>query len=188
MAQQEQSITEIMESIRRIMEKDAALNEGQTADPSQEDSQPKIEIDPPAAEEAPLLLTTPLNPDDDTANHDVLLLTDPLDPVPGTTDDPPAGQPEHAPESVQGDTGGFQLASPLTEAAVAAALTKLTSSALERSQSAPTDDSERAILEKVIRDALRPALRSWLDENLPPIIETIVEREVRRLMNEQKPT
>jgi cell pole-organizing protein PopZ len=36
-------------------------------------------------------------------------------------------------------------------------------------------------LEDVIRDTLRPMLKSWLDENLPGVIERIVQAEIERV-------
>lgn len=188
-----------MASIRRIMSQDGteADKTPPTATATPEalpgDPVPNIDVDPPADEDPPLLLTTPAEgkngaPDD----HDVLLLTEPLDPVPGTADDKAGTTPEASPD-IATDTetppnADQRVASPLAEAAVAAALTRLTSQSLQQAHTESAGDPGRAILEKVIRDALRPALRSWLDENLPPIVETIVEREVARLMQERKPS
>jgi len=36
-------------------------------------------------------------------------------------------------------------------------------------------------LEDVARDALRPMLKSWLDENLPQVVERMVEAEIERV-------
>jgi cell pole-organizing protein PopZ len=36
-------------------------------------------------------------------------------------------------------------------------------------------------LEDVVREALRPMLKSWLDENLPRVVERMVEAEVERV-------
>jgi uncharacterized protein len=36
-------------------------------------------------------------------------------------------------------------------------------------------------LEDVVRDALRPMLKSWLDENLPRVVEGMVEAEIERV-------
>jgi uncharacterized protein len=36
-------------------------------------------------------------------------------------------------------------------------------------------------LEGLTRDLLRPMLKDWLDTNLPPIVEAMVEREIRRI-------
>jgi cell pole-organizing protein PopZ len=36
-------------------------------------------------------------------------------------------------------------------------------------------------LEGLTRDLLRPMLKDWLDSNLPPIVEAMVEREIMRI-------
>ena len=36
-------------------------------------------------------------------------------------------------------------------------------------------------LEGLTRDLLRPMLKEWLDSNLPPIVEAMVEREITRI-------
>ena len=36
-------------------------------------------------------------------------------------------------------------------------------------------------LEDVVRDALRPMLKLWLDENLPSVVERMVEAEIERI-------
>jgi cell pole-organizing protein PopZ len=42
------------------------------------------------------------------------------------------------------------------------------------------DDSGRTV-EQFIEDMVRPMLKDWLDENLPPIIERLVEKEIRKI-------
>ncbi len=39
-------------------------------------------------------------------------------------------------------------------------------------------------LESVVREMLRPMLKDWLDTHLPPIVERLVERELRRMSRE----
>ena len=36
-------------------------------------------------------------------------------------------------------------------------------------------------LEELTRDLLRPILKDWLDTHLPPIVEAMVEREIKRI-------
>ena len=36
-------------------------------------------------------------------------------------------------------------------------------------------------LEDVVRDTLRPMLKSWLDENLPRVVEGMVQSEIERV-------
>ena len=37
-------------------------------------------------------------------------------------------------------------------------------------------------LEDVAREALRPMLKSWLDENLPSVVERMVQAEIERVI------
>lgn len=39
--------------------------------------------------------------------------------------------------------------------------------------------------EEMAREMLRPMLKSWLDENLPPLVERLVREEIKRLVNLQ---
>ena len=36
-------------------------------------------------------------------------------------------------------------------------------------------------VEKLLRDLLTPMLKDWLDQNLPAIVERVVEQEVKKL-------
>lgn len=36
-------------------------------------------------------------------------------------------------------------------------------------------------IDDVVMEALRPMLKSWLDQNLPPIVEAMVAKEIRRI-------
>ena len=36
-------------------------------------------------------------------------------------------------------------------------------------------------LEGMVREMLRPMLKDWLDTNLPPIVEAMVDREITRI-------
>lgn len=196
MAERDQSVSEIMESIRRIMADDAAGLDKKSDDAIKAETPsgeaPNVEIDPTGDEEEPLLLSTPLEDGADTGpDHDVLLLTDPLDPVPGTADAESARGGSSQAEKPPADPdieADLRFVSQATETAVSAALSRLTREAMNRTPDTGDPDPGQAALEKLIRDALRPALRAWLDENLPPIVESIVEREVARLMKQPKPS
>lgn len=46
----------------------------------------------------------------------------------------------------------------------------------------PSDPLASSItLEDLVREALKPALKSWLDQNLPPLVEQLVKAEIQRL-------
>lgn len=36
-------------------------------------------------------------------------------------------------------------------------------------------------LEALVKEMLRPMLKAWLDDNLPPLVERLVEREIHRI-------
>ncbi len=36
-------------------------------------------------------------------------------------------------------------------------------------------------LEEVVMELLKPMLKAWLDENLPPLVERLVKREIVKL-------
>jgi cell pole-organizing protein PopZ len=40
-------------------------------------------------------------------------------------------------------------------------------------------------LEGLVRELLRPMLREWLDANLPPLVETMVAREIEKITAQQ---
>lgn len=45
----------------------------------------------------------------------------------------------------------------------------------------------RMTLEELVREMLRPLLKAWLDENLPAVVERIVQKEIERLVNRADP-
>ena len=56
-------------------------------------------------------------------------------------------------------------------AAVGSAFNTLTETVKKHEQS----------LEDVVRETLRPMLKSWLDENLPRVVERMVQAEIERV-------
>jgi hypothetical protein len=78
--------------------------------------------------------------------------------------EPPRSFPEHAPER--------PLLSGITRAAVDSAFNTLAHTVLV--QNART-------LEDLVREMLRPLLKSWLDDNLPGIVERLVRAEIERV-------
>ena len=44
-----------------------------------------------------------------------------------------------------------------------------------------TTKKHEPTLEDVVRDTLRPMLKSWLEENLPSIVERMVQAEIERV-------
>lgn len=65
-----------------------------------------------------------------------------------------------------------QLLEPATQAAVRSSITKLNGLGL---------GNAGATIESLMRDMLRPMLKEWLDENLPAVVERMVEKEIARV-------
>ena len=74
-----------------------------------------------------------------------------------------------APPSPVEDT---PLVSPQTDAAVSSAFGALVASQFMR---------ETAVMPELIREMLRPMLKTWLDDNLPVIVERLVRVEIERV-------
>ena len=66
-----------------------------------------------------------------------------------------------------------QLLAPTTDAAVQGAMSRLGSLA--------GTGIGGMTVEAMIRDMLRPMLKDWLDENLPALVERVVEKEISRI-------
>ncbi len=65
-----------------------------------------------------------------------------------------------------------QLLEPTTQAAASSAFNQLDALALS---------SDGRTVEDLIRELLRPMLKGWLDENLPGVVEKLVQREIERV-------
>jgi uncharacterized protein len=197
---QEPSMEEILASIRRIIADDDA-NKTATRPPEP----PKAEPPPPPpmfsappppspraeAEIRPVM--QPLNPldSDDGADQasDILDLTESMaastPPPPASPPPQPAPQfrmidgnsdlgfdePSERPAAPAGENRG-RLVSSETSAAVDSAFNALAQTVLV--QNART-------LEDLVREMLRPMLKTWLDDNLPGMVERLVRAEIERV-------
>ena len=94
---------------------------------------------------------------DDDEEEDILELDHPIEPEPPIDTGPPLL------DEVAADTSRMKLEQ-LTNVAAAA-------------PPAPTVNP----LEEMLRDMLRPALKQWLDEHLPRIVDEHVRREISRI-------
>lgn len=123
-------------------------------EPAPAKPQPKIELD---ADVDVLELT------DDMATEARFTPAPPPPPRPVTVSPPP---PSPAPSA------GERLTSPGTEETVGAAFNSLAHTIL--SNNARTIDD-------VVKEMLRPMLKQWLDDNLPPLVERLVRAEIERV-------
>lgn len=106
-------------------------------------------------------------PEPEPDNFDETVLEDDI-----AFDDPPA--PEAEPEMQEAAPVGDTLLSDEAQSTASAAFGMLASSMLSHSGGART-------LEGIVEDLLRPLLKTWLDENLPPMVEQIVREEIERV-------
>ena len=76
---------------------------------------------------------------------------------------------------------GAELLSATVASATTGAFAKL-SEAVHKTppEESVADDSGRTI-EQFVEDMIRPLLKEWLDENLPPIVERLVQREIQKI-------
>ena len=73
------------------------------------------------------------------------------------------------------------LVSPETDAAVTSALSDFASAVMEqgRGQEGPVGDNQA--LDSLVRAALEPYLKGWLDEHLETLVERVLREEIKRL-------
>jgi uncharacterized protein len=83
------------------------------------------------------------------------------------------------------ELGRERILSSATSGAAAAAFAQLGSLPRERRREGelPLGGVDRT-LEDIVRDMLRPLLQTWLDENLPGIVERLVREEIARVVGE----
>jgi cell pole-organizing protein PopZ len=165
---EEPSIEEILGSIRRII----AEEDEPGAEATAEEEEPleltnKIDTDgtivnTPAAQEPPVV----------AAENRRAPAPEPEPQAQAEAEQKIAFVEEEAPKMAQEDT----ILSQTTADATAAVMSKLAR------QTVVTEEGHAGVtLEGIVREMLRPLLRDWLDQNLPNIVEKVVERELERL-------
>ena len=99
----------------------------------------------------------------------------PEPPAPPRTMEPPAGAmepPPRRPHYDGGERGEQGLVSAATTAAVDSAFNTL-------AQTVPAQNGRT--LEDLVKEMLRPQLKTWLDDNLPGMVERLVRAEIERV-------
>nr|WP_315855101.1 DUF2497 domain-containing protein [Chenggangzhangella methanolivorans] len=107
----------------------------------------------------------------------MLELTEDLVEEPVAPPPPPRPEPAPAPmsapalrERIAAETD--RLLSPRTDESVQAAFGSLANTVLAGSA---------RTLDDIVREMLRPMLKAWLDDNLPPLVERLVRQEIERV-------
>ncbi|MDE2283788.1 MAG: DUF2497 domain-containing protein [Hyphomicrobiales bacterium] len=191
---QEPSMEEILASIRRIIaDDDASKAVPQSEQPARSAAPAPPEPSPPVAESPPRPAATGSLEEQAV---DILDLTESMAaPMPA-----PSPMPEPIPQfrKIDGQSDvGFDDAEPepgmvKTEAAAEAAHNGPREQLLSNSTSAAVDLAFNTLaqtvlvqnartLEDLVREMLRPMLKSWLDDNLPGMVERLVRAEIERV-------
>lgn len=92
-----------------------------------------------------------------------------IDERPSASEPPPAREPDRLPATESNDRS---LISPSTSAAVDSAFNTLAQTVLVQNG---------RTLEDLVREMLRPMLKTWLDDNLPGMVERLVRAEIERV-------
>ena len=97
----------------------------------------------------------------------------------------PGALPAQAEVEPKLELGRERILSSATSGAAAAAFAQLGALPRERRRDGelPLGGVDRT-LEDIVRDLLRPLLQTWLDENLPGIVERLVREEIARVVGE----
>lgn len=157
---QEPSIEEILASIRQIIADD---DEGE-----EQAAAPEPEPAPPAPEPKPEPKPAP---EPEPEPEDVFELTEDMQ-------DEPEPEPEPEPvDEIDMEDAAEGIISDTAAAAALSSLTKLTGSM-------PINRREGysgVTVEDIVRELLNPMLREWVDGNLSPMVERLVQKELEKL-------
>lgn len=184
---QEPTMEEILASIRRIISEDdaPASDDASATPPAAVEAAPEPEIEPESETVSLSDFAPPEPPTPPATSDEVLELTDRVETVPEAPAAPPvetlgdldvyshSSRPEPAPEPAWNPPADNGLVSEPAARTAASAFDQLASSLIM-----PKDGRT---LEDVVQELLRPLLKSWLDENLPRIVQSAVEAEVERI-------
>lgn len=162
-SQGEPSMEEILASIRRIISEDG---DGQGAGAA--------ESAPSAASRGGMMSSDVFDLVDEappsargSGLDDLMGMLDDDDPMPGVAN---------------GDFDGAGLMSPGAAGETAARFAQLAAMADHDPTPPPSRlSSGNPTLDELVREALKPVLRDWLDRNLPPMVENMVRTEIERL-------
>jgi cell pole-organizing protein PopZ len=159
----EPSMEEILSSIRRIIaDEDKEPDKGGTA--------------PEAAATQGDVLELTKGVEED-AMDDSLVVAEPEPGTPAATSPAGASKPGTEPARAETSLDDASLVSAKAAAASMSAFAKLAKPTAPETPSAASGLSVEALVVQL----LKPLLREWLDRNLPPLVERIVEQEVRKL-------
>jgi cell pole-organizing protein PopZ len=109
---------------------------------------------------------------DNQIDFDAIPIDDEPEPEPFFEPAPPPPPPPRAAPAAPPPPAPDSLLSNATAASAAGAFQMLSSTVLS---------SHPRTIEDLVQDMLRPMLKAWLDENLPPMVERLVRAEIERV-------
>ena len=178
---QDQSMDDILASIRRILNEDEAVAEaaeGAQANapeaPDAEEDAEEPEALPPPRAAAPEFAPPPITPPPPAARSG----PEPLDLTSDMLVSPP-NQAASAPRMGMDDVSG--LIAPAAAAAAAASVGSLLRAVSSERGSQVYRGGPS--IEDLVREEIRPILKDWLDMHLPPLVERLVRAEIERVVN-----
>jgi cell pole-organizing protein PopZ len=178
---QEPSMEEILASIRRIIADDQATKPADAVpEPEPDDVLDLAEVAQPVARPRAVEPEPEPEPlDFDAIDFDAPAFEPEPEPVAVAPAPPPPAPPAPPQPAVQAAARPREpepepeaLVSPATDASVSGAFNLLAHTVL--TQNART-------LEDLVKEMLRPMLKSWLDDNLPAVVERLVRAEIERV-------
>lgn len=161
---------DILASIRRILSEDDAAAGTAGAEPA---SGPASPAPPPSPEEPDVLaLDSSMLVEEPPQRTPPPPLPDEPEPLAAVATPALSDPPEPAPSG---------LLAPAAAAAAAASVGTLVRTLSEHQsisvyRGGPT-------LEDIVREEMRPILKAWLDDNLPPLVERLVKAEIERVVS-----
>jgi cell pole-organizing protein PopZ len=187
-AEDDMSMEDILHSIRRIIaDEDSPPAPAATNGEAMAASDVLELTDMMPEEEKPVAAPEPAAaPDDVLAKIDTMLTpTAPAAPeeAPVAAKAPAQPQPAKVAAMPAPQPDADEFLSATTTQAVSQAINKLDEVLEPQMPQIPSPAfASGNTVEKMVMDMLRPMMKSWLDANLPVIVERIVEREVRKLI------
>ena len=190
--QGEPSMEEILASIRRIISEDEPAEGEGEAEAEPEDEAPEEE-----AQEEPLELTEEVTDEAPAAEAAAAEEPEPEpepapEPAPepepeapvelvAEEEQPPGTSEEPPPPPVPSAPPGNTLVEPAVAAAASASIANIVGQIGTDSSTSPSGTMQKT-LEEVVRDALMPELKAWLDRHLPGLVERIVREEIKKMV------
>jgi cell pole-organizing protein PopZ len=160
---------DILASIRRI------LSEEEPAEPARPDPAPRSGDTPPPDEDVLVLDPSMMVPESEAEAEQPPAEPDPPTPPPPSPPVQAAEPPSKPPE----------LVAPAAAAAAASSVESLVRTlvaerATQTHRGGPT-------IEDLVREEIRPLLKDWLDNHLPPLVERLVRSEIERVVGRAVP-